>query len=107
MAHKCALDTLNRKLEDRDDLRCGFTMILLSGGFRQTLPVILRSTTADEINACLKLSNLWRYVKKLQLTKNMRAALPNGTSAEYFSGILLTIDNGLSHRLTNHENNEW
>lgn len=40
-------------------------MILLIGDFRQTLPVIPGSAAADEINACLKLSNLWRYVKTL------------------------------------------
>ena len=60
-------------------------MILLFEDFRKTLPVIPRSTAADEISACLKSSNLWRYVKKLQLTTNMRVALLNVTSAEDFS----------------------
>ena len=96
MAHKRALEALNRTLKDlRNDSRCfGGAMILLSGDFRQTLPVIPRSTAADEINACLKSSNLWRYVKKLQLTTNMRVALLNDTSAEDFSEQLLTIGNG-------------
>ncbi|XP_037930726.1 uncharacterized protein LOC119665571 [Teleopsis dalmanni] len=69
-------------------------MILLSGDFRQTLPVIPKSTAADEINACLKSSNLWRYVKKLQLVTNVRVALVNDTSAEEFSKQLLLIGNG-------------
>ncbi|CAB3226278.1 unnamed protein product [Arctia plantaginis] len=69
-------------------------MILLSGDFRQTLPVIPRSKAADEINVCLESSNLWRYVKKLHLTTNMRVALLNDTSAEDFSEQLLTIGNG-------------
>ncbi|GBP92749.1 ATP-dependent DNA helicase pif1 [Eumeta japonica] len=96
MAHKRALKALNRTLKDlRNNSRCfGGAMILLSGDFRQTLPVIPRSTAADEINACLKSSNLWRYVKKLQLTTNMRVALLNDTSAEDFSEQLLTIGNG-------------
>ncbi|XP_054091748.1 uncharacterized protein LOC128923513 [Zeugodacus cucurbitae] len=96
MAHKRALEALNRTLKDlRNDSRCfGGAMILLSGIFRQILPVIPRSTAADEINACLKSSNLWRYVKKLQLTTNMRVTLLNDTSAEDFSEQLLTIGNG-------------
>jgi ATP-dependent DNA helicase PIF1 len=67
MAHKRAMEALNRTMKDlRNDSRCfGGAMILLSGDFRQTLPVIPRSTAADEINACLKSSTLWRYVKKL------------------------------------------
>ncbi|XP_068621622.1 uncharacterized protein [Battus philenor] len=95
MAHKRALEALNRTLKDlRNDSRCfGGAMILLSGDFRQILPVIPRSTAADEINACLKSSNLWRYVKKLQLTTNMRVTLLNDTSAEDFSEQLLTIGN--------------
>ncbi|XP_053949398.1 ATP-dependent DNA helicase pif1-like [Anastrepha ludens] len=73
MAHKRALEALDRILKDlRNDSRCfGGAMILLSGYFRPTLPVIPRSIAADEINACLKASNLWRYVKKLQLSVNM------------------------------------
>ncbi|XP_072395344.1 uncharacterized protein [Diabrotica undecimpunctata] len=96
MAHKRALEALNRTLKDlRNDWRCfEGAMILLSGDFRQILPVIPRSTAADEINACLKSSNLWRYVKKLQLTTNMRVTLLNDTSAEDFSEQLLTIGNG-------------
>jgi len=35
------------------------------------------STAADETNACLKSSNLCRYVKKLQLSVYMRVALLN------------------------------
>ena len=68
-------------------------MILLSGDFRQTLPVIPRSTNAEEINSCLKSSNLWRYVKKLPLTTNMTVALLKDLSAEDFSKQLLTIGN--------------
>ncbi|XP_052756253.1 ATP-dependent DNA helicase pif1-like [Galleria mellonella] len=104
MAHKRALEALNRTLKDlRNDSRCfGGAMILLSGDFRQILPVIPRSTAADEINACLKSSNLWRYVKKLQLTTNMRVTLLNDTSAEDFSEQLLTIE-----IISNYKNNEW
>ena len=96
MAHKRAFEALNRTLKD---LRCnnkdfGGAMILLSGDFRQTLPVIPRSTAADAMNACLKSSNLWRNVKKLQLTTNMRVALLNDPSAEIFSKQLLNIGNG-------------
>ena len=36
----------------------GGAMILLPRDFRQTLPIIPRSTVADELNACLKSSQL-------------------------------------------------
>ncbi|UYV65078.1 hypothetical protein LAZ67_3003053 [Cordylochernes scorpioides] len=96
MAHKCALEALDRTLKVLcNDSRCfGGVMILLSGNFRQTLPVIPRSMTADEINACLKSLNLWCYVKKLQLTTNMRVALLDDASGKDFSEQLLTIGNG-------------
>lgn len=71
--HKRSLEALNRTLKDIRDNRnlFGGALILLSCDFRQTLPIIPRSTAADEINACLKSSNLWRYVKILRLTVNM------------------------------------
>ncbi|CAF4928439.1 unnamed protein product [Pieris macdunnoughi] len=58
MAHKRSLEALDTTLKDlRDNQNIfGGAMILLSGDFHQTLPVIPRSTVADELNACLKSS---------------------------------------------------
>lgn len=47
-----------------------------------------------EIDACLKSSTLWGYVKKLQLTTNVSIALLNDPSAEVFINQLLTFGNG-------------
>lgn len=69
-------------------------MILLIGDFRQTLPVIPRSTPADELNACLKSSNLWEHVKVLHLSMNMRVELQNDQSGDKFSKQLIDIGYG-------------
>ncbi|GFS97744.1 ATP-dependent DNA helicase [Trichonephila clavipes] len=96
MIHKKSLEALDRSLQDlRGNIQpFGDALILLAGDFRQTLPVISRSTPADEINACLKYSTLWRHVHILQLTTNMRVQLQNDRSAEVFSRQLLDIGNG-------------
>lgn len=84
MAHKKALDRTLRDL--RGDARSfGGALIVLSGDFRQTLPVAPRGTPADESNACLKSSILWRYVKKLTLETNMRVRVQNDESAGRFA----------------------
>ncbi|XP_044597828.1 uncharacterized protein LOC123274310, partial [Cotesia glomerata] len=73
----------------------GIATTLLDGGdFRQTLPVIPRSTYADEINACLKSSTLWRNVEIVQLKVNMRVQMLQDPSAETFSKQLLDIGDG-------------
>ncbi|XP_060882157.1 uncharacterized protein LOC132953840 [Metopolophium dirhodum] len=96
MAHKLALEAVDQTMKDLrgNSRRFGGAMILLSGDFRQTLPVIPKSTAADEINACLKSSFLWRHVKMLKLTTNMRVALQNDPSAAEFSRQLLALCNG-------------
>ncbi|XP_055549333.1 ATP-dependent DNA helicase PIF1-like [Wyeomyia smithii] len=96
MANKRALEALDRTMRDlRSNARhFGGALIVLAGDFRQTLPVIPRSTAADAINACLKLSHLWRFVKKLKLTTNMRVLMQNDSSADVFSNQLLAIGNG-------------
>ncbi|GFU32746.1 ATP-dependent DNA helicase [Trichonephila clavipes] len=66
-----------------------------AGDFRQTLPVILRSTPADELNACLKLSVLWLYVEKISLKTNVRVQLQQDESSERFAKQLLDIGNGM------------
>lgn len=52
MAHKHSLEALDRSLKDiKDNTRLfGGALLLLSGDFRQTLPVIPRATYADEVN---------------------------------------------------------
>ena len=96
MAQKKALEAVDRTMQDlrRDSRRFGGAMILLSRDFRQTLPVIGKSTAADGIlvNACLTSSSLWQHVKKLKLTTNMRIALQNDPTA--FSRQLLALGNG-------------
>ena len=96
MAHKHSLEALDRSLKDiKDNTRLfGGALLLLSGDFRQTLPVIPRATYADEVNACLKESYLWRSVSKLSLTINMRVQLQNDPLASGFSEQLLDIGNG-------------
>lgn len=96
MAHKKSLEALDRTLQDLRNNRQPFggAIILLAGDFRQTLPVITRSTPADELNACLKASHLWHLVQKLSLTVNMRVQLQNDVSAQLFASQLLDVGNG-------------
>ncbi|BHF84822.1 hypothetical protein SprV_0902797400 [Sparganum proliferum] len=96
MAHKKALEALDRTLQDlRGSTRpFGGVLLLLAGDFRQTLPVIPRATPADEINACLKYSSFWCHVQKLKLTTNMRVQPQIDRTVDTFSQQLLAIGNG-------------
>lgn len=96
MAHRKSLEALDRTLEDlRKNTRLmGGLLLLLSGDFRQTLPVIPKSTPADEINACLKRLLFWNNVEKLSLTENMRAIITRDPKAQEFAENLLKIGNG-------------
>ena len=96
MAHKHSLDALHRSLKDiKDNTRFfGGALLLLSGDFGQTLPVIPREIHADEINACLKESFLWRSVSKLCLTLNMRVQRQNDPFVSGFCEQLLDFGCG-------------
>ncbi|RCN45099.1 hypothetical protein ANCCAN_08909 [Ancylostoma caninum] len=96
MAHKRALEALDRTLQDiRENNRLmGGTVLPLAGYFRQTLPVIPRATPADELNACLKASYLWRHVRKMTLTTNMRVHLQGDSSAQSFAQQQLRVGDG-------------
>ncbi|UYV80663.1 hypothetical protein LAZ67_19001307 [Cordylochernes scorpioides] len=96
MAHKIALEALDRTLQDiRDDPQpMGGLVVLLAGDFRQTLPVVTRGTPADELNACLKSSYLWSHIVKMHLKVNMRVQLHNDTTAAQFADELLKIGEG-------------
>ncbi|RCN36628.1 hypothetical protein ANCCAN_17490, partial [Ancylostoma caninum] len=66
--------------------------LVLAGDFRQTLPVIPRATPADELNACLKASYLWRQINKIMT--NMRVHLQGDLSVQSFAQQLLRLGDG-------------
>ncbi|KAK4304058.1 hypothetical protein Pmani_023972 [Petrolisthes manimaculis] len=72
----------------------GGITVVLAGDFRQTLPVIPKGTKADELKASLKASPLWKHVRKLHLTTNMRVHLFGDQTAGQFAKHLLNIGNG-------------
>jgi len=69
-------------------------LVLLAGDFRQTLPVIPRSTPADKLNVCLKNSALWRHVKHITLSTNMRVHLLRNVSAQTCTKQLMDMGDG-------------
>ncbi|XP_053595501.1 uncharacterized protein LOC128667822 [Microplitis demolitor] len=96
MAHKNAIEALNRTLKDirNSDRIMGGITVVLAGDFRQTLPVVPRGTRADEVKACLKSSFLWPHVNVLSLKINMRVHIQHDLRAEEFSKLLIDIGNG-------------
>ncbi|GBP29928.1 hypothetical protein EVAR_18408_1 [Eumeta japonica] len=96
MAQRKSLEALNRTLQDLHDKTnvMGGVLLMLSGDFRQTPPVISKSTLADEISACLKKSVIWEQVKIIKLTTNTRAQILGDEKAQEFSENLLQIGEG-------------
>ncbi|CAF1468876.1 unnamed protein product [Rotaria magnacalcarata] len=96
MAHKQALEALDRTLQDLrgNGNLMGGAVLLLAGDFHHTLPVIPKGTMADELKACLKASYLWRHVHKLELKTNMRVHLQGDAAAGRFAQQLLSLGNG-------------
>ena len=86
MAHKSGPEAVNTMLQD---LRGYFStnggvLGIYVGDFRQTLPVVPRGKPADEINACLKSSRLWRNTIIMRLHTNMQVRLAGDPSATQF-----------------------
>ncbi|GFY14243.1 ATP-dependent DNA helicase [Trichonephila clavipes] len=96
MSHKKAIKALNRTLQDLRDSTdlMGGIVVLLAGDFRQTLSVIQRGTSADEIQSCIKSSNLWSRVEKLSLKTNLRVHLHNDVDSGLYAEMLLKIGDG-------------
>jgi ATP-dependent DNA helicase PIF1 len=46
--------------------------MMFGGDFRQVLPVVPRGTMAQIMHATLLRSYIWKYVRKICLTRNMR-----------------------------------
>lgn len=91
MTKRQAVETLDRSLQDATGcaLPFGGKVMVFGGDFRQVLPVVRRGTRAQITDATLQRSYLWEYIRKICLTRNMRAR-----SDLWFSEFLLRVGNG-------------
>jgi len=96
MSHKGALEAVDCTLHDlrHADRLIGSITLLLSGDFRQTLPVIPRGTPADELKACLKSSYPWQHIKMLHLQTNMCVGRVSPKPKKQTSSMQLVAING-------------
>ena len=68
--------------------------VIMTGDFRQTLPVVPKGSKCDELYASIKASKLWKHVKSYHLSTNVRAALTDDEDAPTFAKVLLQIGEG-------------
>lgn len=87
------LDNTLRNWHSQPDINMGGVVIIFSGDFRQTLPVVKRGTPVDQLDACVKNWRKWRDVRSLKLSINMRVNLNGGNHD--FANQLLDIGDGL------------
>lgn len=92
MAPATAFECIDRLLRDitKTHKPFGGKVILLGGDFRQVLPVIPRASRTELVSSSIKHSYLWRHVKILKLTQNMRA----GVAENRFAAWLVELGDG-------------
>jgi hypothetical protein len=75
MTNKLAFEAVDRTLRDLTDRNepFGGIVFVMSGDFRQVLPVIPRGSHADIVSASIKNSYLWESIEVFRLSENMRA----------------------------------
>jgi hypothetical protein len=75
MTNKLAFEAVDRTLRDLIDRNepFGGIVFVMSGDFRQVLPVIPWGSHVNIVSASIKNSYLWESVEVFRLTENMRA----------------------------------
>ena len=96
MLHKWHLEAMDRSLIDIMDVEepFGGKILILSGDFRQTLPVIPGASDAAVINSAINRSYLWKHFKVMKLEENMRVRASGDPDLEAFDDWILSIGNG-------------
>ncbi len=76
LTNKLTFEVVDRILRDLTDMKepFGGIIFVMSGDFRQVLPVIPQGSHADIVSASIKNSYLWESVEVFCLSKNMRAS---------------------------------
>lgn len=95
MQHQFCAQAFNRTSQDRcsnPGQDFGGITVVFEGNFRQILPVIPHGEPEQIMTACLKHSELWPRMRKLQLTQNMW--LQGDQAAADFAAWLLCLGEG-------------
>jgi ATP-dependent DNA helicase PIF1 len=75
VTNKLAFEAMDQTLRDLTDRKKPFGSIVfvMSGDFRQVLPIIPRGSHVDIVSASIKNSYLWESIEVFYLSENMRA----------------------------------
>lgn len=99
MSHRKAFEAVDRLLRDLadeidKDKVMGGKLVIMTGDFRQTLPVVPRGTVRDQLQACIKTSPLWHHVEPFHLSQNVRVQLSGDPDGAEWAKVLLQIGEG-------------
>ena len=86
MLHRYHLEALDRTLRDilEDERPFGGKTIVLSGDFRQCLPVVPGASRAGTVDICINRSFLWHHFEVLRMTQNISVCASGDVRLEEF-----------------------
>ena len=105
MSHRYHLEAFDRSARDlrNCDLPFGGLIVILSGDWRQCLPVVPRGSRYQVVHSTVRTSTLWTLFSVFHLEENMRIkramtgtrrAQADGEKAKKYNDFLLAIGNG-------------
>ncbi|WP_411023163.1 hypothetical protein, partial [Salmonella sp. s51228] len=102
MTNKHVVECVDRSFQDICScvLPFGGKVMVFGGNFRQILPVVKHGSRTEIVSACLNRSHIWRYVRVMKLTINMRLQKASSQAVHdvrEFSNFLLRVGEGTEH----------
>ena len=96
MMHKYHLEALDRTLRDIVGIvePFGNKIIILSGDFRQCLPVVRGANRAQIVDVCISKSYIWSTFRAMSLTENMRVKALDDSVLQEFDNWTLSVGDG-------------
>ena len=89
-----AMDRTLRDIMNKPDIPFGGKTLVMTGDFRQCLPVLPGASRARTVNASVNQSPLWKHFKILKLVDNIRVQVNGDPVLEDFDKWTLSIGNG-------------
>jgi len=94
LSYRHAVEAVDRSLQDirSSEQAFGGITVVLGGDFQQTLPVMVKATREETVQATVQRSHIWRDISVLHLTQNMR--LNRNDQQTQFAQWLLGLGHG-------------